>query len=187
MTPKAHTTTAERHDAAVRRNAKIVEVDDGLAREILVTIEAQSTFKRDALIRWIAEAWLEAEPILYLVRRSKDHALARKGVQVPNCTHYDICGLNDQADRNAGLCILHSQNESKDRFEFQEALQQRIRRYDYNFAYFVFPFPEDFTRGFDRPASFRKARFVGPVNFGGATFGGSADFRNAEFHVEANS
>ena len=39
-----------------------------------------------------------------------------------DCKHHDICGLPDDADPEARLCILHTHNPDKDTQAFAEAL-----------------------------------------------------------------
>ena len=103
-----------------------------------------------------------------------------------NCSHHEICGLDDQADQQAGRCILHSKRESKSRSEFQDALNAHLRKHTYNFAHFVFPFRADFRSGLPGPANFGYACFLEGGTFAQTTLSSGGNFRNAEFYGEAD-
>jgi len=88
-----------------------------------------------------------------------------------NCKHYDVCGLYADADPEAGLCILHSEDPNKDEEDFAEALRKHREEKGDKFQFFVFP---DFRY-------FRRTRFTGHTNFENATFVGVASFMEASF------
>ena len=75
-----------------------------------------------------------------------------------------------------GLCILHSLKPEKDKSAFDQALQDKLAREDYDFREVFFP----------GPVSFTKQTFKKPVNFHRVRFGGWADFREAQFVAEAD-
>ncbi len=70
-----------------------------------------------------------------------------------------------------GLCILHSLVSEKDKKAFDQALQAKLAREDYDFREVFFP----------GPVSFAKQKFTKLANFHGAKFVGWGDFREAEF------
>ncbi|MHB9071963.1 MAG: pentapeptide repeat-containing protein [Desulfobaccales bacterium] len=70
-----------------------------------------------------------------------------------------------------GLCILHSLVPEKDKTAFDQALQDKLAREDYDFR-------EVFSPG---PISLIGHKFKKPVSFHGTRFSGWADFREAEF------
>ncbi len=75
-----------------------------------------------------------------------------------------------------GLCILHSLVSEKDKNVFDQALQAKMAREDYDFREVYFP----------GPVSFAKQKFTKLANFNGAKFVGWGDFREAEFHERAD-
>jgi uncharacterized protein YjbI with pentapeptide repeats len=74
-----------------------------------------------------------------------------------------------------GLCILHSLKPEKDKTAFDQALQTKLTKEDFDFREVYFP----------GPVSFAKQKFTKLANFHGANFVGWGDFRESEFHEEA--
>ncbi len=117
---------------------------------------------------------------------------------MPACRHHDSCGLTDEADPEAGLCILHSANPQKDSRAFDEALHVHRQERGDTFHLMVFPatthflgasFLEDvdFTEvRFVQDARFENAKFAKKATFDKAVFAGWADFTSAEFCGEAS-
>lgn len=58
---------------------------------------------------------------------------------MPECKYYDICGLLDEADPNARLCILRSKKADKNPEAFAEALTAHRQTKGDRFTYMVFP------------------------------------------------
>ena len=75
-----------------------------------------------------------------------------------------------------GLCILHSLKPEKDKTAFDQALQSKLTKEDFDFREVYFP----------GPVSFSKQKFKTFANFRGAKFGGWADFREVEFAERAD-
>lgn len=90
---------------------------------------------------------------------------------MPKCQHYKFCGLHDEADHEAGLCILHSQNPNKAQRVFAEALTEHSKQRGDDFTSMIFPGEDDFFQ----------AKFSTKAIFHKATFAKSADFTDAEF------
>ena len=63
---------------------------------------------------------------------------------MPECRHHAICGLTDEADPGAGLCILHSHQADKDPDAFTTALRKHRETLGNRFTSMVFP-KADFT------------------------------------------
>jgi uncharacterized protein YjbI with pentapeptide repeats len=109
---------------------------------------------------------------------------------MPECRHHAICGLTDEADPAAGLCILHSHQADKDSDAFTTALRVHRETRGDRFVSMVFP-PQTyflsyfFGATFSGPALFSGATFSGKANFFGATFSGEATLRDAIFSGEA--
>jgi hypothetical protein len=61
-----------------------------------------------------------------------------------------------------GLCILHSLKAEKDKNTFDQVMQSKLGREDYDFREVFFP----------GPVSFAKKEFNKPINFSRAKFGG---------------
>jgi uncharacterized protein YjbI with pentapeptide repeats len=88
-----------------------------------------------------------------------------------------------------GFCILHSQNDLKDRDAFKEALLARWDQEDSDFCDFrgVFfsmefhPLYQFGWREFEKPVYFSRASFTLGVDFSKASFAGSLDFSGARF------
>lgn len=100
---------------------------------------------------------------------------------MPECKYHLICGLSDEADPEAGLCILHSENPEKDKEEFDKALAAH-RENESNFVSMVFPGPVNFrTAGFNGVANFLGTSFLDVADFGAAMFTKDAVFREARF------
>ena len=106
---------------------------------------------------------------------------------MPCCKYHDICGLPDDADHESQLCVLHSQNRTKDRQAFAKALDtHRKDKGDY-FQLMVFPEEVNFSGAtFTKRANFSGATFQGEANFRGATFELEPDFRNTMFEQKAD-
>jgi uncharacterized protein YjbI with pentapeptide repeats len=116
---------------------------------------------------------------------------------MPECTHYDICGLPDDADPHAGLCILHSAKADKDPEAFAEALTAHRQTKGDRFAYMVFPDMNAFMSDtLPIAVDFSSATFSSIVffndvtfseaNFEGTTFSAGAAFNGAAFPGQAN-
>ncbi len=75
-----------------------------------------------------------------------------------------------------GLCILHSLKPDKDKSIFEQALQGKLAREDYDFREVFFP----------GRVSFAQHRFKKPVNFSGAGFASWANLRETEFFEEVD-
>ena len=56
-----------------------------------------------------------------------------------NCKHSEVCDLYADADPEANLCILHSENPEKDKQAFAEALEKHRQEKGDNFRFFCFP------------------------------------------------
>jgi len=92
-----------------------------------------------------------------------------------------------------GLCILHSQDKSKDPVAFREVLRDRWKQedaefYDFRGVFFPGPFyPQEFFGSieFVKPADFSMATFMKVAFFPEATFRGPANFSNAFFTESA--
>jgi hypothetical protein len=88
-----------------------------------------------------------------------------------------------------GLCILHSEDKSKDPVAFREALlaiwnREDSASHDFRAVFFPDSFaPVDFFgfRDFQRPIDFSRATFTETASFIGATFMERADFSNVTF------
>jgi uncharacterized protein YjbI with pentapeptide repeats len=105
---------------------------------------------------------------------------------MPNCRFHEICGLDDTADPEAGLCILHSQASEKDKSYFKSALDAYKFRGGANFSGFVFPTAADFSGvTFDREVRFEDAIFRDEADFGTAEFRDQAVFTGTLFNGEA--
>ncbi|MBI3779524.1 MAG: pentapeptide repeat-containing protein [candidate division NC10 bacterium] len=105
---------------------------------------------------------------------------------MPSCKHYGICGLTDEADPSAGMCILHSKASGKDKQAFAEALRTHRTQGGNNFSNIVFPEEIDFSNTeFDEDANFSGAMFNGTAHFTGASFQKNASFWGATFDKEA--
>jgi uncharacterized protein YjbI with pentapeptide repeats len=97
-----------------------------------------------------------------------------------------LCGENADYNTNDGYCILHSPKTDKDKNDFYEALAEHAGPKG-GFFYIVFPPNADFSDREFTDASFGQAKFLGKVNFEGATFtGGRANFQSAVFCGKAN-
>ncbi len=123
--------------------------------------------------------------------KKRDH-----GVLMKRCKHYNVCGLDADADPSASLCILHSADPNKDKQAFSSALDAHQKEHGANFSRFVFPsyisFGVQVTKDGRlleatplREPSFFYARFLGGAHFGGATFSQSVSFASAIFYGEA--
>lgn len=82
-----------------------------------------------------------------------------------------VCEIPPWETDPEGLCILHSLVSEKDKNAFDQALQAKLAREDYDFREVYFP----------GPVSFAKQKFTKLANFHGAKFVGWGDFREAEF------
>jgi hypothetical protein len=107
---------------------------------------------------------------------------------MPECRHHKICGLTDEADPAAGLCILHSLQVDKDPALFTNALKEHRGNRRDRFAYMVFPMETDFSKAafnYTEGADFSEATFTAKADFSEATFAGMADFSEATFTAGA--
>jgi uncharacterized protein YjbI with pentapeptide repeats len=91
------------------------------------------------------------------------------------------CELDDSADPEGGLCILHSPAPQKDENAFQAALQNHRERRGDDFNWIVFP-SFRFDHDFAGDVSFKKAIFLSDAGFSGIEFGGNAAFVEATFN-----
>ncbi|MEW6657299.1 MAG: pentapeptide repeat-containing protein [Thermodesulfobacteriota bacterium] len=81
-----------------------------------------------------------------------------------------------------GLCILHSLKPEKDKAAFDQALQDKLAREDYDFRKVFFPGTISFIgQKFKKPVNFQGVRFTGWANFREAEFSDTADFSSAKF------
>lgn len=92
-----------------------------------------------------------------------------------------------------GLCILHSQNTSKDLEAFRAALEARYQEDSVYYNFRAVFFPGDFdpaaffgSREFRKPVDFSKAVFKGNASFFRATFEKFACFSEATFEKGVN-
>jgi|GEM_PF-3888090 len=98
------------------------------------------------------------------------------------CKLFEVCGLNADADPEAGLCILHSKDPGKDKNAFAKALERHQKEKGDRFSWIVFPWAVDLSGAvFAGVADFTGAVFAGAVKFIGVTFGGAAVFSGAAF------
>jgi hypothetical protein len=105
---------------------------------------------------------------------------------MPECRHHAICGLTDEADPGAGLCILHSHQADKDPDAFTTALRKHRETLGNRFTSMVFP-KADFTgESFTTSAIFAKVTFAAGATFVRTTFGEDADFNEAIFAASAD-
>jgi uncharacterized protein YjbI with pentapeptide repeats len=105
---------------------------------------------------------------------------------MPECRHHAICGLTDEADPAAGLCILHSHQADKDPDAFTTALRKHREPPGNRFTNMVFPLKADFTGESFTSAIFAKVTFAAGATFVRTTFGGDADFDEAIFAASAD-
>lgn len=99
-----------------------------------------------------------------------------------NCLHHDICGLSDEYDVAAGLCILHSKKPDKDPQDFDEALETQQIQNRNIFRHMVFPKEVNFGGiTFEESTDFKGTTFNGDAYFGGATFERNVHFIDAVF------
>ncbi len=80
-----------------------------------------------------------------------------------------------------GLCILHSQGSEKDKNAFDQALQSKLAREDFDFREVYFPGPTSFARQKFKVANFHGAKFAEWADFREAEFTEGADFSYARF------
>ena len=103
------------------------------------------------------------------------------------CKYHEICGLNADADPQAGLCILHSEDPNKDKKEFEIKLEEHRKNGIDDYTYFVFPDKIFFNAiTFKREADFSGATFTKEASFFGATFNKETNFNKTKFNKEAN-
>jgi hypothetical protein len=102
------------------------------------------------------------------------------------CKIFDYCGLDDSADPEAGLCILHSHNPKKDKHAFAEALSTHRKLRGDKFTFFKFLPDINFNEEtFAEKTEFIGSTFFGSVNFRHATFSEEAEFNAVQFDGEA--
>jgi len=114
------------------------------------------------------------------------------------CLHHNICGLSDEADPEAQLCILHSKHPDKNIQAFSEALEAHRKSKGNIFRRMIFPKQNGsdgtawsgmFTFNgatFEGMADFRYAMFYGIINFNGTIFSETASFGEAIFSETAS-
>jgi uncharacterized protein YjbI with pentapeptide repeats len=103
------------------------------------------------------------------------------------CKDFTICELEDTADPEAGLCILHSKRSDKDAKLFSASLTIHRAKRGNNFTRMVFPGLADFAGvSFGGPAFFHGATFLGSADFTGASFKDAAFFQDATFGARAD-
>jgi uncharacterized protein YjbI with pentapeptide repeats len=102
---------------------------------------------------------------------------------MPECEHFEICGLDAEENTEEDLCILHSQNPEKNKEEFDEALAAHRKKHEHNFQHFVFPGHVDCFKGatFAEWARFFHATFCQGADFSRTKFSEGADFSRATF------
>ncbi|MGO9570173.1 MAG: pentapeptide repeat-containing protein [Desulfomonilaceae bacterium] len=104
---------------------------------------------------------------------------------MPQCKHYEICGLD--ADPGEDCCILHSHDPEKDRNAFAEALAVHREKREGSYSHFVFPAPVDFSGvTLTKVANFSDATFTQGAKFCGTEFKARAIFMNATFAATAD-
>jgi len=93
--------------------------------------------------------------------------------------------IYEHADQR--YCILHLPSEDKED-EFNEAVQSKLERNDFDFAGVYFPrdFADFFGATFSEEADFSGATFSGVAYFIRATFSGTANFMDAAFSEGAD-
>ncbi len=98
------------------------------------------------------------------------------------CRYSHICHRNGGEGTEADLCILHSQDPSKDKWLFDQSLTEHRVQHGANFSQFVFPGDAHFFEAiFSKKASFWHAKFMKEANFGSTTFSKAANFGGACF------
>jgi uncharacterized protein YjbI with pentapeptide repeats len=103
------------------------------------------------------------------------------------CEHYGICGFEIN-DAEEGLCILHSENPTKNLTDFNKALNEHRKKVKGGDCFRSFIFPADganFFRDIFTEANFFNAKFLGEADFMQATFDGPANFIGTEFKGSA--
>jgi uncharacterized protein YjbI with pentapeptide repeats len=102
---------------------------------------------------------------------------------LPECRRHEICRLDAENNAKEDLCILHSEDPSKDLAHFEKALDEHCRRNGTNFQGFVFPgYVERFFRArFPKRVDFSGALFTHRANFAEAQFNRGADFFKTKF------
>lgn len=110
---------------------------------------------------------------------------------MPSCKHHEICGLTDEADPAASVCVLHSTDLRKNIQVFTAALNAHRASKGDNFKNIVFPEWDFRDRSqlnifFGSDALFAGATFTQHVNFAGAIFDGFADFSKTRFAKGGN-
>lgn len=87
-----------------------------------------------------------------------------------------------------GYCIFHEKD--KDHTEFERRIKEKIKKKDYDFTGYYFPYVPNFVNfkriTFRKDANFEQATFEGRTDFREATFIGNAHFREATFGMGAN-
>ena len=101
------------------------------------------------------------------------------------CIAFQYCGLDDSADPEHQLCILHSFSLEKDKNLFLEAFNKHRKEKGDNFFSFVFPVSPQFKGGFDGNVSFFGATFREESRFHETEFRGNADFSATTFEADA--
>lgn len=100
-----------------------------------------------------------------------------------NCKHFEICGLNANADSEDDMCILHSTNLNKSKQDFNIALNELRSKNKNDFEYIVFPDKINFEMEiFTENVFFRYCTFCGNANFNYASFDKAAIFDGATFN-----
>jgi hypothetical protein len=85
-----------------------------------------------------------------------------------------------------GLCLLHSKMLGKDQEAFDQAVNAKLVREDFDFREVFFPFPFSLAkRKFGKTVNLRGARFAGWADFSDAEFAQGADFSQVRFSQEA--
>jgi uncharacterized protein YjbI with pentapeptide repeats len=102
------------------------------------------------------------------------------------CKHFKICSLYGDADKENGLCILHSRNPKKSKKDFAIALKEHRAKNGNNFGSMVFPYEILFEdEAFETWTSFRDCIFYDNVSFRNSNFKERADFSGIDFHKYA--
>jgi uncharacterized protein YjbI with pentapeptide repeats len=103
-----------------------------------------------------------------------------------DCSFFNVCGLDDSADPESRLCILHTKKADKDKAAFGDTFRKHRADRGNDFRSFGFPAKVGFGKTiFTEDARFSGATFLGDASFHTAIFKKGADFSGATFKGEA--
>ena len=106
---------------------------------------------------------------------------------MPQCKHFDVCGLEGEAVGEDGCCVLHSPDLEKDQADFNEALKQHQEAKGHNYRHVVFVGRADFKGvEFEGEADFFSAMFSDQADFTFATFSSRIFFTLARFSEQTD-